>query len=161
MLGLRGASEPAFVEVADGRVSRVHCTIRRGRNPATGDSQAYIEVDCRPIPLEPRETLMKTLGPSLRGVGSPDLSRFRFQILEHYQTRSLERYEANIEVLTVPRPLPPASSATHITRCNPSQRHLSTWWCRRCQYAFPAAACTPVILPVQRGWYCRASKSPA
>ncbi len=36
----------AFVEVADGRVSRVHCCIGRAMNPATGSQQAYLEVGC-------------------------------------------------------------------------------------------------------------------
>ena len=40
----------AFVEVADGRVSRVHCTLHRARNPATGEFQAYIEVPTIPGP---------------------------------------------------------------------------------------------------------------
>ena len=37
--------DEAFVEVADGRVSRVHCCIGRATNPATSGQQAYLEVD--------------------------------------------------------------------------------------------------------------------
>ena len=33
-----------FVEIVDGRVSRVHCTIRMGRHPATGSAQVFLEV---------------------------------------------------------------------------------------------------------------------
>ena len=36
--------DEAFVEVADGRVSRVHCCIGRATNPATASQQAYLEV---------------------------------------------------------------------------------------------------------------------
>ena len=36
----------AFVEVADGRVSRMHCCIGRALNPASGKQQAYLEVGC-------------------------------------------------------------------------------------------------------------------
>lgn len=38
------------MEVPDGRVSRVHCTLHRARNPATGEIQAYIEVQTIPGP---------------------------------------------------------------------------------------------------------------
>ena len=32
------------MEIMDGRVSRVHCTIGMGRHPATGSSQVFLEV---------------------------------------------------------------------------------------------------------------------
>ena len=59
--------DEAFVEVADGRVSRVHCCIGLATNPATGSQQAYVEArSTAGLPMHHRRWLCSIMRPRRR-----------------------------------------------------------------------------------------------